>query len=92
MLDDGNHPQACFVAHSLGSTAVSWMLHDAAGKVGVVVGGVGVVRVVVVRVVVGVRVWVGEVVVVGVRVGVGVGVGILIGIGVGKEKNRMEKK
>ena len=88
MLDDGNHPQACFVAHSLGSTAVSWMLHDAAGKVGVVVGGV----VVVVRVVVGVKVWVGEVVVVGVRVGVGVGVGILIGIGVGKEKNRMEKK
>lgn len=32
MLDDGNHAQACFVAHSLGSTAVSWMLHDAAGE------------------------------------------------------------
>ena len=43
MLDDGNHAQACFVAHSLGSTAVSWMLHDAAGTetVGVGVGGGG---------------------------------------------------
>ena len=32
MLDDGQHPQACFVAHSLGTTAVSWMLHDPVGE------------------------------------------------------------
>ena len=67
MLDDGNHAQACFVAHSLGSTAVSWMLHDAAGKVGVGVGiavgkgkgGGVVVAVAIVRMGVGVDVGVG---------------------------------
>ena len=32
MLDDGQHTQACFVAHSLGTTAVSWMLHDTEGE------------------------------------------------------------
>ena len=32
VLDDGGHPTACFVAHSLGTTAISWMLHSAAGK------------------------------------------------------------
>jgi len=31
MLNDGHHPQACFVAHSLGTTALSWMLHDPIG-------------------------------------------------------------
>lgn len=32
LLDEGGHPTACFVAHSLGSTAVSWMLHNTIGK------------------------------------------------------------
>jgi hypothetical protein len=32
VLDEGHHPTACFVAHSLGTTAVSWMLHSAVGK------------------------------------------------------------
>jgi len=32
VLDEGKHATACFVAHSLGSTAVSWMLHSPAGK------------------------------------------------------------
>ena len=26
------YPKACFVAHSLGSTAVAWMLHSPVGK------------------------------------------------------------
>ena len=30
-LDDFGHPSAVFVAHSLGTTAVSWMLHDPRG-------------------------------------------------------------
>eukprot|EP01039_Chlorochromonas_danica_P010505 gene10505-11636_t len=30
-LDTFGHAQACFVAHSLGSSLVSWMLHDAVG-------------------------------------------------------------
>ena len=32
ILDENDHPTACFVAHSLGTTAVSWMLHSAVGK------------------------------------------------------------
>ena len=32
MLNADGHAQACFAAHSLGSTAVSWMLHDDEGK------------------------------------------------------------
>jgi len=28
VLDYHNHPKACFLTHSLGSTAVSWMLHN----------------------------------------------------------------
>jgi len=32
MLNADGHEQACFAAHSLGSTAVSWMLHDDEGK------------------------------------------------------------
>jgi len=32
LLDEGGHPTACFVAHSLGSTVVSWMLHNTIGK------------------------------------------------------------
>ena len=31
MLDEDNHSQACFVAHSLGTTAVSWMVKDPEG-------------------------------------------------------------
>ena len=27
LLDDDGHDKACMVAHSLGTTAVSWMLH-----------------------------------------------------------------
>ena len=32
LLDVDGHAQACFLTHSLGSTAVSWMLHDTAAK------------------------------------------------------------
>mmetsp|Transcript_12838 Transcript_12838/g.12916 ORF Transcript_12838/g.12916 Transcript_12838/m.12916 type:complete len:293 (+) Transcript_12838:185-1063(+) len=28
LLDNDHHQKACFLTHSLGSTAVSWMLHD----------------------------------------------------------------
>lgn len=28
LLDADGHPKACFLTHSLGSTAVSWMLHE----------------------------------------------------------------
>lgn len=32
MLSAYGHEQACFVAHSLGTSALSWMLHDPIGK------------------------------------------------------------
>jgi hypothetical protein len=31
ILDHDKHPQACFAAHSLGTTLVSWMLHHPTG-------------------------------------------------------------
>lgn len=32
MLDDYHHESACFVAHSLGTVLVPWMLHDSRGR------------------------------------------------------------
>lgn len=32
VLDDDQHPEACFLGHSLGTTAISWMLHSSEGK------------------------------------------------------------
>lgn len=28
MLADDHHPAACFIGHSLGTTAIAWMLHS----------------------------------------------------------------
>jgi len=32
LLDDHHHESACFVAHSLGTVLVPWMLHDSRGR------------------------------------------------------------